>query len=109
MGLLHLPPDEQKRVRWVMEWIHRMVQRYGGTVYEKETLRTWDWGQALCRECYGPDWNNVISERGIETPSWEDIGRAQRWEDGELPDWFANEEEDPSTQRGKEEPNDQER
>ena len=89
MGILNLPLEEQQRVNWVVDWTGRMARRYGGTVYDKSG-KTWDWGQALCRECYGEDWNNEISRLGIETPSWEDINRARRWENGELPDWFIN-------------------
>ncbi len=77
-----LPFDEQKRVRWVLDWTERMAQKYGGTVYDKSG-ETWDWGQALCRECYGKDWNNVVPE----SPSWDDIAKARKWEDGQIPDW----------------------
>ena len=85
----HLSEDEQRRVTWVLAWTSRMAGKYGGTVYD-QSGQTWDWGQALCRECYGADWNNAIVEQGIETPTWDDIGRANRWEQGELPDWFIN-------------------
>jgi len=74
--------DEQKRVRWVLDWTERMAKKHDGIVYEKG-FKTWDWGQALCRECYGPDWMTVVPE----TPTWRDIARAQRWENGEIPDW----------------------
>lgn len=85
MGILSLPLEEQQRVNWVLNWMGRMARRYGGTVHDKSG-KTWDWGQALCRECYGENWNNIVPE----TPSWEDIDRARRWEKGELPDWFMN-------------------
>ncbi len=89
MGIQNLPIEEQSRVRWVIDWTSRMAKRYGGTVYDKNGQR-WDWGQALCRECYGEDWNNEIERLDIETPSLEDIDRAKRWEAGELPEWFLN-------------------
>ena len=89
MGLSNLPPDERERVVWVSDWISRMAEKYGGAVYDTNG-KTWDWGQALCRECYGEDWNDVIAELGIETPSREDIDRERRWEAGELPDWSTN-------------------
>lgn len=86
MGIQDLPEDERKRVYWVLDWISRMAQKHGGTVHEKGG-KNWDWGQALCRECYGSDWNKVIDEQNITTPSWEDIARAKKWEDGETPPW----------------------
>lgn len=88
MGIQNLPLDEQKRVFWTLAWIGRMAKKYGDVVYEKngEIL---DWGQALCRECYGPDWNNKIIELDIDSPSCEDIERAKKWEKGEIPDWVS--------------------
>lgn len=74
--------DERKRVRWVLDWTSRMARKHGGTVYEKNGKR-WDWGQALCRECYGEGWNDIVPE----TPSWDDIARADRWEKEDIPDW----------------------
>ena len=89
MGILSLPVEEQRRVNWVVDWTSRMAEKYGGVVYDKSG-KVWDWGQALCRECYGKDWNSEIMRLGIETPSWEDIDRAKRWENGELPSWFTS-------------------
>jgi len=74
--------DEQKRVSYVLDWTSRMAKKYGGTVYEKNG-KTWDWGQALARECYGEDWNDIVSD----TPSWDDIAHAKKWEEGEIPEW----------------------
>lgn len=78
----NLTSDEQKRVRWVLDWIERMARKHGGTVYEKNG-ESWDWGQALCRECYGEDW----MEKVPATPTWDDIAQGRRWENGEIPDW----------------------
>lgn len=74
--------DEQKRVQWVLDWTSHMARKYGGIVYEKNG-KTWDWGQALARECYGGDWSVEVPE----TPTLGDIARAKRWEEGEIPDW----------------------
>lgn len=63
-----------------------MAKKYDGTVREKNG-KTWDWGQALARECYGPDWNSLVPE----TPTWNDIEKAKKWENGEIPDWVAEE------------------
>jgi len=86
MGIDNLPMDDQKRVRWILDWIGRMAAKHGGTVYEKDD-GCWDLGQALCRECYGKDWMSVVPE----TPSWDDIHRAQEWEQGKIPDWVDQE------------------
>lgn len=89
MGISDLPREEEELVHWVLDWIDRMAKHYGGTVYDKNGKR-WDWGQALCRECYGEDWNTEIGRLNVQTPSPEDIDRAKRWEEGELPEWFLN-------------------
>ncbi len=70
------------RTQWVIEWIHRMAAKFGGIVYDTEAGRSWDWGQALCVERYGRDFSHWP-----ESPSSEDIDRAQRWEAGEWPKW----------------------
>ena len=68
--------------RWVVDWIGRMTQKYGATVYEKNG-KWWDWGQALCRECYGEEWNKL----NLIDPTMEDVRRAKAWEDGDIPEW----------------------
>ena len=77
-----IPSDEQRRVRWVLNWIDGMVQKYGGIVYEKGAKKM-DWGQALARECYGKEWISLVPE----CPTWDDIHRAQEWELGKIPNW----------------------
>ena len=86
MGVDSLPLGEQKRVRWVLDWIGRMATKYGGIVYEKDG-GWWDWGQSLCRECYGKDWSKIVPE----TPTWNDIGTANMWEQGKIPNWVDQE------------------
>ena len=73
-----------KETRTIIDWIYRMVPRYGGTVYGYG--RTWDWGQALCVEQYGLDfaaWPNA--------PSAADVTRAFQWERGVWPAWAKRE------------------
>lgn len=84
MKLWKLSPDEQKRINWVVNWTSRMTHKHGATVYDRNGS-VWDWGQALCRECYGEDWNN--DPELPDTPSWEDVFRAQEMEKG-LPKWI---------------------
>jgi len=79
--------------RFLVDWTGRMARKYGGTVYDKETGKTWDWGQALAREMYGPNWNNdpdflEESEKDPHEPcNREVVERAKRWEAGDFPEW----------------------
>jgi len=42
----------------VVHWVARQANRYGGVVSDCETGRTMDWGQAIAREAFGPQWWN---------------------------------------------------
>ncbi|RPI49301.1 MAG: hypothetical protein EHM49_10120 [Deltaproteobacteria bacterium] len=75
----------QRETDWVIDWIYRMSKAYGGIVHSKEG-KTYDWGQALCRECYGSDWIKLVGEN--PTPS--DVIRAQEWEAGNWPEWVRS-------------------
>jgi len=78
---------------WKPGWIQRMGGRFGGSVFDREGGPSygWDWGQALCRERYGLDWNSQVHE----TPDEEDVRIAQEWEAGKWPDWAYTAEYDP--------------
>ena len=91
----HLTMQEQARVNWVIKWIDRMTEKCGGTVYQKHGKRL-DWGQALCRECYGPDWTKIVP--GV--PTWSDIQTAGAWEKGLIPDWVDSERMGKNNQTG---------
>lgn len=82
-SLKHLPADEARIVQSVVDWTGRMSNKYGGTVYEKGVNLRMDWGQALARECYGPNWNDIVPE----SPTRDDLHRAIRWENGDIPEW----------------------
>lgn len=68
--------------RWISDWFKRMCDRHGDLVADVETGHVWDWGQALCREMYGPD-----PRDWPEVPTQADVDRARRWEQGEWPEW----------------------
>ena len=89
MAYQDLTLDERKRVDACLDWIYKMADKYGGICYEKNG-KSWDWGQALCRLCYGADWQNYIVKNDITTPSWDDLEKGQRWFEGETPEWFDN-------------------
>jgi len=78
--------NEEERVNWIINWIFRMSKKHGGIVFDKNG-KIWDWGQALCRECYGENW---INERLPESPTIESVKRAQQWEAGDIPSWVDN-------------------
>jgi hypothetical protein len=66
---------------YICDWVRRMALTYGGIV-KGEDGKTYDWGQALCREQYGDDpkdWPDI--------PSYLDLLRAKKWEGGEWPEW----------------------
>lgn len=80
--------SRSERVKIICDWIDRMTQRYGGVVIDKTTGQRLDWGQALARECYGVDWDEVTPD----VPTEDDIRVAMQWERGEWPDWAEIEE-----------------
>jgi len=90
MGRHDLPEEERKRVNITLDWTYRMAMKYGGTVYEKNGKR-WDWGQAICREQYGPNWSHLPEGELPETPTNDDIVRMVEWEEGDIPDWVDQE------------------
>jgi hypothetical protein len=68
--------------KWIIGWINRMSETHGSIVTDL-LGNTYDWGQALCRECYGEDWENIQ----VSNPPDNDLLRAQDWEDGLWPEW----------------------
>lgn len=69
----------------VIQWIYRMVEKYGGIVIDQNG-REYDWGQALMRECLGPDWITKAQQMD-DAPTREHLQRAMLWEQGEWPEW----------------------
>lgn len=77
-----MTPDESRCIVFIVEWCGRMAKKYGGTVCSRDGNR-YDWGQALARECYGIDWNDVVPD----IPTRDDVNCAVKWESGEIPSW----------------------
>lgn len=75
---------------WLANWTRRMANKFGGSVFDIETGKAWDWGQAICREVYGPEWANseqfqIADESGIVP---EEITHAAlAWENDNWPEW----------------------
>lgn len=38
--------------------IDQIIERYGGSIYDHRVHKSWDPGQAVCAELYGPGWND---------------------------------------------------
>lgn len=70
---------------FIIDWIGRMSNKYGGIVVDlTDNNKQLDWGQALCRECYGKDWPKLVGDDPIP----EDVKRAKEWEAGWFSDWM---------------------
>ena len=78
--------DSPHNVNVILSWTSRMARAYGGTVYERSNGKAWDWGQAICREQYGPNWSSL----GLDSPTGEDVERALEWELGDWPKWAVD-------------------
>lgn len=72
---------------------NELGKHYKDGIYDKETGKVLDVGQALCRELYGVDW--MESEDWKRDNDNDDTGptkyvtTAQRWIDTGLPDWAS--------------------
>lgn len=78
--------NEERRIQWVIDWVNRMACKYGGTVHDNKGNR-YDWGQALARESYGPNWAELVPD----SPTYRDITIAKQWEHGRVVDWVVAE------------------
>jgi hypothetical protein len=92
--LSELSEEEQKNVRAIMEWANRMTKKHGVCLYDDNTV-VYNWMTALCRELYGEDWQEYMMDHGITCPDINAVAMAEKWENGEIPDWIhiPNEEE----------------
>jgi len=89
LGSMDLLPEQQMVILEVFEWVKRMSNEHGPTVRSKDGT-TFDWGQALCREQFGSNWQKHMTLHNIAAPTKQDLERAKRWENGEVPDWVEN-------------------
>ena len=72
---------------YILDWIKRMSDKFGGIVYTKDGQK-FDWGQALCRERWGKNWNEILTKKNIVSPDYKDIEIAKEWEEtGIFPFW----------------------
>ena len=48
--------DVHPKWKQILEWVNQIACRYKGKLYDSRVGRSWDPGQAVCAEAYGPDW-----------------------------------------------------
>ena len=82
--------EREKLFDWIIEWTNRMCLKYDGICYEKNGLK-WDWGQAITRAVYGPNWNNIMDDEPSVDILKKAVQIAKDWEVGNPPEWFKNE------------------
>jgi len=51
-------PTRHKSLDDLIEIIHQIVYKHGGSIFDHRCGKTWDVGQAVCAELYGVDWMN---------------------------------------------------
>jgi len=47
--------------------IDELADIYGHSLFDPRCGKTWDAGQAICAEAYGPDWNNSPQFKAIDS------------------------------------------
>jgi hypothetical protein len=85
---LDLLPEQKSVVMEIFDWVKRMTESFGPTV-NSTTGEEYDWGQALCREQFGPNWQHHMVSHNISMPTRDDLNRAIEWEKGNVPDWVS--------------------
>jgi len=79
----------------VLDYLHQVQEHLGVTIHDTRCGRSWDVGQAVCAEAYGPDWMNhpVFVEWNAkddsEPPEPHYLECARRMAEGYKPEWAA--------------------
>jgi len=75
-----LPEGGKMHPRWrqLVALIDRIADRWGGGIYDRRCGKTWDPGQAVCAEFYGPHWQDdpqflADDQATLESPPPEGI------------------------------------
>jgi hypothetical protein len=79
--------DEKTVILGILGWAKRMSENFGETIFDNHGNQ-FDWGQALCREQFGPNWHQHMQTNNISKPTNADLDRALEWENGVTPDWI---------------------
>ena len=72
---------------FVLRWITKMSRKHGGLVIAKNGTRL-DWGQALCYDVYGPDWNSIVGNNNDDEVALAMVDAAKQW-DKKRPNWVS--------------------
>ena len=84
-----------------MEFLDRIAKNFGTSIYDSRCGATWDVGQAVCAEAYGPDW--MLSDTFLlwnqkddsEQPEPHFYECAKRMAGGYCPAWIDMEGSEP--------------
>jgi len=83
--------EERSVTMEMFKWIDNMNEKFGPEVTSVEG-KTFDWGQALCREIFGPNWMSEMASQKILAPRREDLETAYSMEllldEGKPPKWM---------------------
>jgi hypothetical protein len=84
--------DRHPTWRVLFDLIRQIGQTYHGSIYDYTTCHSWDPGQAVCREAYGPEWMGnpefqVADERPDSEPAPEEAVAAAKRILAEEPSW----------------------
>jgi hypothetical protein len=81
----------------IMNFIDDIVKCLGGSIYDNRCGKTWDAGQAICAEAYGPNWmqNTTFQEWNLkdndEPPEPYYYDCAKKMAEGYIPEWTKGE------------------
>ena len=82
------------RTERLISLIITITNKYGGSIYDYEANKSWDAGQAVCREMYGADWMNSAafqSDQELDDVPHEAVATAKRMLE-QKPDWMTDKE-----------------
>ena len=78
----------------IMGFLDDVARHFSTSIYDKRAGRTWDVGQAVCAEAYGPDWmhNKTFikwsNKDDSEPPEPHYYNCAKRMAQGYKPGWM---------------------
>jgi len=70
-----------------------IADKHGASIYDYKTKQSWDCGQAVCREQFGPDWMHhpgflEVNEAGDSEPVPDEAWAAARRVFNGEPEWM---------------------
>lgn len=83
----------------VMECLDKIAENLGHTIHDSRCGNSWDVGQAVCAEAYGPNWDddpvfNEWNQKDEDEPPEPDYFHcAVKMANGYIPEWTRRERE----------------